>query len=79
VVLIEAIPRSAAAGAGGTSGAAVGSSGTGATGSSATLTEQVYRVTLRMDDGSTRMVTQETTPSYRSGDRVNLTGGVIQH
>jgi outer membrane lipoprotein SlyB len=32
-----------------------------------------------MDDGSTRVVTQETTPGYRSGDRINLTGGVIQH
>jgi outer membrane lipoprotein SlyB len=57
-------------------GAAVGGSGSGATGSSS---DKVYRVTLRMDDGSTRVVTQETTPSYRSGDRVNLTGGVIQH
>jgi outer membrane lipoprotein SlyB len=32
-----------------------------------------------MDDGSTRVVTQETTPDFRSGDRVNLTGGTIQH
>jgi outer membrane lipoprotein SlyB len=39
----------------------------------------VYRITLRMDDGSTRVVTQETTPDFRSGDRVNLTGGAIQH
>jgi len=43
------------------------------------MSDNIYRVTLRMDDGSTRVVTQETTPGYRSGDRVNLTGGVIQH
>jgi outer membrane lipoprotein SlyB len=73
------MPRQGAAGgtgAGSMSGAAVGGSSAGATGSSA---DKVYRITLRMDDGSTRVVSQETTPSYKSGDRVNLTGGVIQH
>jgi outer membrane lipoprotein SlyB len=58
-------------------GAAVGGSSSGTTGSSSS--DKIYRVTLRMDDGSTRVVTQETTPGYRSGDRINLTGGVIQH
>jgi outer membrane lipoprotein SlyB len=32
-----------------------------------------------MDDGSTQVITQETTPDFRSGDRVNLSGGAIQH
>jgi outer membrane lipoprotein SlyB len=40
--------------------------------------DRVYRVTLRMDDGSTQVVTQETTPDFRSGDRVNHSGGAIQ-
>jgi outer membrane lipoprotein SlyB len=57
-------------------GAAVGSSGSGATGSSAP--DRVYRITLRQDDGSTQVITQETTPDFRSGDRVNLSGGAIQ-
>jgi outer membrane lipoprotein SlyB len=55
---------------------AMGSSAGGTTGSSA---DRVYRVTLRMDDGSTQVVTQQTTPDYRTGDRVSLAGGVIQH
>ncbi len=57
-------------------GAAVGSSGSGATGSSM-ASDRVYRITLRMDDGSTQVVTQETTPDFRSGDRVSLNSGVI--
>jgi outer membrane lipoprotein SlyB len=80
VVAVEVVPRTAGgvAGAGSVGAAAVGGSGaTGATGSSSS--ERVYRVTLRMDDGSTQVITQETTPDFRSGDRVNLAGGVIQH
>jgi outer membrane lipoprotein SlyB len=66
------------AGAGAAGAAAVGgSSASGTTGSSST--DRVYRVTLRMDDGSAQVITQETTPDFRSGDRVNLTGGMIQH
>jgi outer membrane lipoprotein SlyB len=80
VVSIDVIPRqagSAATGAGTMAGAAVGGSTAGATGSSEA--DRVYRVTLRMDDGSTRVVTQETTPDFRAGDRVNLSGGGIVH
>jgi hypothetical protein len=55
----------------------MGSSGAaGATGSSGS--SQSYRVTVRMDDGSTQVVTHGTTPDFRSGDRVNVTGGSIQ-
>jgi outer membrane lipoprotein SlyB len=54
------------------------SAGSSASGSSPAA-DRVYRITLRMDDGSSRVVTQETTPDFRSGDRVNLTGGTIQH
>lgn len=71
VTMIEVVPRTGdATGAGTMAGAAVG----GTTGTS----DRVYRITLRMDDGSTRVVTQEWAPTFRSGDRVNLTGGEIQ-
>lgn len=40
-------------------------------------TDRLYRVTLRMDDGSTKVITLETKPHFHSGDRVNLTDGVI--
>lgn len=78
VTLIEVVPRqagAASAAAGTMAGAAVG--GTGAAGTTAT-SDRVYRITLQMDDGTTRVVTQEWAPTFRSGDRVNLTGGEIQ-
>jgi outer membrane lipoprotein SlyB len=31
-----------------------------------------------MDDGSTRVITQEWAPSFRSGDRVRVEKGMIQ-
>lgn len=72
VTMIEVVPRSGdATGAGTIAGAAVG-------GTAAGTADRVYRVTLRMDDGSTRVVTQEWAPTFRSGDRVNLSGGEIQ-
>jgi hypothetical protein len=72
VLAIEPVPKSVGAtGAVGSSGAAgtTGSSGAG----------QAYRITLRMDDGSTQVVTQETMPDFRSGDRVQVESGVIRH
>jgi outer membrane lipoprotein SlyB len=75
VAAIEVMPRSGSATTDGES-AAMGSSAGGTTGSSP---DRVYRITLRMDDGSTQVVTQQTTPDYRTGDRVSLAGGVIQH
>lgn len=72
VTMIEVVPRQAdATGAGTIAGAAVG-------GTAATTSDRVYRITLRMDDGSTRVITQEWAPTFRSGDRVNLSGGEIQ-
>ena len=72
VTMIEVVPRSGAAtGAGTMAGAAVGGTAGG-------TSDRVYRVTVRMDDGSTRVITQEWAPTFRSGDRVNLTGGEIQ-
>jgi outer membrane lipoprotein SlyB len=56
----------------------MGSSSGGTTGSSGG-SDRTYRVTLRMDDGSTQVVSQTATPDFRSGDRVTLAGGTIQH
>jgi outer membrane lipoprotein SlyB len=69
------VQRQNATGTEGESGAMGSSGAAGATGSSANSS---YRVTLRMDDGSTQVVTQDATPEFRSGDRVSLSGGVIQ-
>lgn len=74
VTLIEVVPRQSGAGAGTMAGSAVGGTGAGATGTA----DRVYRITLRMDDGTTRMITQEWAPTFRTGDRVNVTGGEIQ-
>lgn len=71
VMTIEPMPH-----AGGS--AAMGTSGTsGATGSSSTGDQAAYRITLRMDDGTTRVVTQDKAPTFRNGDRVNLMNDTI--
>jgi hypothetical protein len=73
VMLIEVMPRTGATGA-------VGGSGTaGTTGSSSMGDEKMYRITLRMDDGTTRVVTQDKSPNFRNGDRVNMMDGMISH
>ena len=84
VAAIEVVPQSSGTATDDTSTGAstgmnssVGSSSGGSTGSSSA--DQVYRVTLRMDDGSTQVVLQQTTPDFRTGDRVSLAGGAIQH
>lgn len=74
VLAIEAVPQSSGITEGdstmGTSG------GAGATGSSDA--GQPWRVTVRMDDGSTQVVTHSGTPDFRSGDRINVTNGAVQ-
>lgn len=75
VTNIEVIPRqsdAAGTGAGTVAGAAVG----GATGTSVTP-DRVYRITLRMDDGTVETITQESTPAFRTGDRVRMSGNAI--
>lgn len=55
--------------------AQMGSSGTaGATAGSADM----YRVTLRLDDGSTRAIMQNSAPTYQTGDRVKMVDGLVQ-
>jgi len=36
-----------------------------------------YEVAIRFDDGSSRLITQDNPPAWRSGDRVKIVGGVI--
>jgi outer membrane lipoprotein SlyB len=37
-----------------------------------------YEVTVRFDDGSSRVITEANAPSWRSGDKVKVINGVIQ-
>lgn len=36
-----------------------------------------YQVTVRFEDGSSRVFTQETAPAWRSGDRVKIENGLL--
>lgn len=81
VTSIEVVPRQpggAATGAGTVGSTAVGSSSTTGTTGSSMPADRTYRITLRMDDGRTRVVTQDWTPSFTSGDRVRIVSGAIQ-
>lgn len=64
-------------GSGSVSGSGAVAGLTGTTGSSSAAEHRRYRVTLRMDDGSTTVITQDTTPNFSNGDRVKLSNGVI--
>ena len=73
VLAIETLPAAGGIAEGDTS---MGSSGTsGASGSSGP--GPAYRVTVRLDDGSTQVVNHGATPDFRSGDRINVTSGAI--
>jgi hypothetical protein len=41
-------------------------------------TDKVYRVTVRLDDGSTQMVVLDAMPGYKIGDRVRFNNGVVE-
>ncbi len=38
---------------------------------------KIYKVTIRMDNGTTQSFAQEMEPSLRTGDRVSITNGVL--
>ena len=38
---------------------------------------QIYKVTIRMDDGTTQSFAQEAEPTVKQGDRVTITNGVL--
>ena len=54
-----------------------GTSGT-AGGTSGAADNMLYRVTLRLDDGTTRTFMQNTQPAFQIGDRVSVQKGVMQ-
>lgn len=59
-----------------TMSSAAGDSGTaGATGAGG---DMVYRVTLRLDDGGSRVIHQQAAPTYQIGDRVRMADGMLQ-
>ena len=39
--------------------------------------EQVYRITVRMDNGAIQTLAQQNPPQVAAGDRVRLENGVI--
>lgn len=39
--------------------------------------DKIYKVTIRMDNGTTQSFAQEMEPSIRTGDRVSITNGVL--
>lgn len=41
-------------------------------------TTKSYEVTVRLDDGSSRVFTETTAPAWRSGDKVKVINGAIQ-
>ena len=41
-------------------------------------TSKSYEITVRFDDGSSRVFTEASAPSWRSGDKVKVVNGVIQ-
>ena len=71
---IETVPRGMDQGSAdmqaGTSGTAGSTSGAAG--------NMLYRVTLRLDDGTTRTFMQNTQPVFQIGDRVSVQKGVIQ-
>ncbi len=77
VATIDAVPRSQAGDMTSNSGATQsGTSGT--SGSTGSANDMVYRISVRLDDGSSRSVYQETLPAYQIGDRVRLSNGALQ-
>lgn len=38
---------------------------------------EIYKVTIRMDDGTTQSFAQEAAPDIKNGDRVKITNGVL--
>lgn len=82
VLSIEPVARSMDLGSGemqagnsGTAGSAAGSMAGNPAGSTGNM---MYRVTLRLDDGSTRAIMQPSQPTYQVGDKVKMVNGLVQ-
>lgn len=74
VMNIEVMPRQEGSStqAGTVAGAAVGGTAGGTTGA-----DRVYRITLQLDNGDVKTLTQESPPNFSTGDRVRLSEGAI--
>lgn len=73
VMNIETVSRSSAMG----TGAGATTSGTSGMGRTGAESDRIYRITVRMDDGTTRTLMQERAPSFRPGDRVTVSNNMI--
>lgn len=71
---IETVPRSMDQGS---ADMQAGTSGTAGTTSGA-AGNMLYRVTLRLNDGTTRTFVQNTQPAFQIGERVTVQKGVMQ-
>lgn len=40
--------------------------------------DKVYRITVRLDDGTSQMVVQDAMPGYQVGDRIRYSNGMVQ-
>ncbi|MDC8757358.1 hypothetical protein [Janthinobacterium fluminis] len=74
---IESIPR-AQAGSMDSSGSTSQSGTSGTLGGAGSSADVAYRVTLRLDDGSSKVITQQSQPAFQIGDRVRVANGIIQ-
>jgi len=71
---IETLPRGMDQGSADTQAGTSGTSGS----TSGAAGNMLYRVTLRLDDGTTRTFMQNTQPVFQIGDRVSVQKGVMQ-
>jgi len=55
---------------------AVGAAAVG--GSIGSASDKVYRVSVKMDDGSSQVVLVDAMPGYKTGDRVRYSKGILQ-
>lgn len=56
----------------------IGALGAAVVGGSGMPTDKVYRITVRLDDGSTQWVVADSMPAYKVGDRVRYNNGSVQ-
>jgi len=77
VQTIDAMPRAQALSGAAASMDSSGGSGMAATGAG-NGNDMVYRITLKLDDGSMRAFMQESQPAVQIGDRVRVANGAMQ-
>ena len=75
---IETVPRSMDQGSADMQSGTSGTAGSTAGSTSGAAGNMLYRVTLRLDDGTTRTFMQNSQPAFQIGDRVSVQKGVMQ-